>query len=218
MGVPKVIVPYVPGITCALGCIVADVRHDFVQTVSKAVDQLDEKTIAAILKEHRAAGEKILKDENVPVDRVEVFHEADMQYEGQTYTLRVVLDADQLSVADLSRKLRQEYLDKFRIDLGAFRAKLINLRTSVTGIRPHLDLKKIVRAAKGSAKDAEIGKRDVWFTDSWVSTPIYDRNALPVGAKVSGPAIFNQMDTTTVIEPGDVATVDDFGNLIVEIK
>jgi N-methylhydantoinase A len=220
LGVPRVIVPYVPGITCALGCIVADVRHDFVQTVSKAVDQLANEEVTSILRAHRRAGEEALARDEVPIEKIEIVHEADMQYEGQTYTLRVPLDIENLRVTALRDQLRQAFLDRFKIDLGGFRAKLINLRTSVTGIRPQLDLKKIIQATRGTAtaSDARTGARDVWFGGQWRQTPIYDRAALGTGAIIEGPAIFNQMDTTTVIEPGDQARVDEYGNLIVEVQ
>ncbi len=220
LGVPHVIVPYVPGITCALGCIVADVRHDFVQTVSKLIDDLSEDDLAAVLKEHRAEGEERLKADQVPVDSVEVTHFADMQYEGQTYTLRVTVEPGNLSTAALKNALRQAYIDRFSIDLSNFRAKLINLRTAVTGRRQVLDLKRIFNAApkKANAEEAIIGHRDVWFDGDWIKTPIYERNALPEGAEITGPAIFNQMDTTTVAEPGNRITVDAVGNLIIEVK
>ncbi len=219
LGVPTVIVPYVPGITCALGCIVADIRLDYVQTVNAPVDQLSSDEIARVLKEHREAGAAELKEQGVEVVRIDTVHEADMQYEGQTYTVRVTLDADHLSVTELRDNLRQAYLDRFNIDLGRFRAKLTNLRTSIVGIRPQLDLKKIVAATHGggSKADALLGHRQVVFDEVAHETPVYDRTLLPVGTAVEGPAIFNQMDTTTVIEPGDVATVDEFGNLIIEV-
>jgi N-methylhydantoinase A len=219
LGVPHVIVPYVPGITCALGCIVADVRHDFVQTVSRVIDEVSEEDVAAVLKAHRTDGEERLKADQVPVDAVEVSHFADMQYEGQTYTLRVALDPKDLSTAALKDTLRQAYLDRFSIDLSNFRAKLINVRTAVTGRRQALDLKRIFNAApkKATAAEAIIGEREVWFDGSWIKTPIYARDELPVGATITGPAIFNQMDTTTVAEPGNRITVDEVGNLIIEV-
>ncbi|MFG1345560.1 hydantoinase/oxoprolinase family protein [Xanthobacter autotrophicus DSM 431] len=220
LGVPKVIVPYVPGITCALGCIVADVRHDFVQTVSRAVADLSEHEIAEILARHRRAGEDTLRRDEVPVERTEVHHFADMQYEGQTYTVRVPLDPAALDVANLHDRLAKAYQDRFGITLTQFRPKLTNLRTTVIGIRPSLDLKRIVAATQrqASAEHAVIGHRDVWFDDNWVNTPIYDRTKLPIGTRIAGPGIFNQMDTTTVVEPNTDIMVDDFGNLIIEVK
>lgn len=220
LGVPFVIVPYVPGITCALGCIVADVRHDFVQTMSRLIDELSEDDIREVLEAQKSEGERRLKDDQVPVQRVEVSHYADMQYEGQTYTLRVALNPQDLSVAALKAALRQVYLDRFGIDLSNFRAKLINLRTAVLGVRTTLDLARIFNASpkKARAEDALIGRRKVWFDGEWVDTPIYQRDALPVGAEIQGPAIFNQMDTTTVAEPGNRITVDEVGNLIIEVR
>jgi N-methylhydantoinase A len=220
LGVPTVIVPYVPGITCALGCIVADVRHDFVQTVSRAVDDLAEEDLAAILARHRKAGEEILHRDQVPIERTEVLHFADMQYEGQTYTVRVQLDAGALNVAALRERLAKAYQERFGITLTQYRPKLTNLRTTVVGIRPSLDLKRIVAATQrpGSFSEAVIGHRDVWFDESWVNTPIYDRAKLPTGTRLSGPAIFNQMDTTTVVEPNTEIAVDDFGNLIIKVN
>lgn len=220
LGVPKVIVPYVPGITCALGCIVADVRHDFVQTVSRAVADLSEQEIAEILARHRKAGEETLRRDEVPVERVEVHHFADMQYEGQTYTVRVPLDPAALDVANLQERLARAYQDRFGITLTQFRPKLTNLRTTVIGIRPSLDLKRIVAATQklASVEEAFLGHREVWFDDTWVRTPIYDRAKLPVGACIAGPGIFNQMDTTTVVEPDTDIMVDEFGNLIIEVK
>jgi N-methylhydantoinase A len=116
--------------------------------------------------------------------------------------------------------LKQAYLDRFAIDLSNFRPKLINLRTYVLGRREPLDLKQIFSAAakKATAEEAIIGERDVWFHDEWVKTPIYARDSLPVGATITGPAIFNQMDTTTIAEPGNRIVVDEIGNLIIEVK
>lgn len=220
LGIPKVIVPYVPGITCAMGCIVADVRHDFVRAIVRPTRDLREEDVRAVLLEQRAAGEALLEKEKVPVERVDVIHEADMQYAGQTWTLRVQIDIGHVDVAALERRLHQTYMERYGIDLAQFQAKLINLRTSVVGVRPQLDLKRIVaaRERKGTVADARLGTRPVWFGDRMHETPVYDRDALPIGVSLEGPAILNQMDTTTVVEPNSAVTVDEYGNLIIEVR
>jgi N-methylhydantoinase A len=161
-----------------------------------------------------------LNDEKISFDQVEISHSADMQYEGQTYTLRIPLVSEELSTAALKQRLADAFQSRFGIDLSGFRAQLINIRTSITGIRPEVDLRSICLSTPkcSSASEAIIGKRLVWFEGGWVETPIYDRSILPIGAVINGPAIFNQLDTTTVAEPGDVITVDEFGNLIVEVS
>ena len=219
LGVPKVIVPYLPGLTCALGCIVADVRHDFVRTIGRSLDDLAESEVSAVLAEQRALGEQRLRNDRVPVDEIAFTHEADMHYEGQTYTLRVPLDPDRLSVDDLRELLRLGFAERFGIDLGGYRPKLANLRTAVVGTRQELDLRRMVSATLNplGIDEARIGSRPVWFDGAFVETPIYRRDALPVGATLAGPAIFNQMDTTTISEPGDRIRIDDLGNLLIEV-
>jgi N-methylhydantoinase A len=219
--VPTVIVPYVPGLTCALGCIVADVRHDFVQTIGRPLADVDEAALRQVLVRQRASGIELLEKENVPVQSVSVLHQADMHYEGQRYTLRVVLDPEQLSVASLADKLRQACFDAFGIDLSSFRPKVANLRTTVAGIRPVIDLKRVVAATHRPARaaaEAVVATRKVWFGEEFVPTPVYQRELIPLGAVLRGPAIINQMDSTTVAEPGDEIVIDDLGSLVVKVQ
>jgi N-methylhydantoinase A len=221
MGIPTVIVPYVPGLTCALGCIVADVRHDFVQTIGKPLADVTARSLRDVLLTHEQAGLTTLKREDVPLKSTHFVHEADMHYEGQRYTLRVRVHPDRLDVADLQEQLRKACFDTFGIDLSNFRARIANLRTAVIGLRPSFDLARIVAAThnpKDSVKDAVIDTRSVWFGDSFVETPVYQRELLPIGATIPGPAIFNQMDSTTVTAPNDVARVDELANLVIEVR
>jgi N-methylhydantoinase A len=221
MGIPTVIVPYVPGLTCALGCIVADVRHDFVQTIGKPLVDVTAHSLRDVLLAHEQAGLATLKREDVPLKSTHFVHEADMHYEGQRYTLRVKVHPDHLDVADLQEQLRKACFDTFGIDLSNFRARIANLRTAVMGLRPSFDLGRVVAAThkpKDSVKDAVIDRRSVWFGDSFIETPVYQRELLPIGATIPGPAIFNQMDSTTVIAPSDVARVDELANLVIEVR
>jgi N-methylhydantoinase A len=142
-----------------------------------------------------------------------------MHYEGQRYTLRVKVEPDRLDIAELQEKLRKACYDTFGIDLTSFRARIANLRTAVMGLRPGVDLASVVAAThkpKPRAEDALIGTRPVWFGNGFVETPIYQRELLPLGAELAGPAIFNQMDSTTVAAPGDRVRVDALANLVIE--
>lgn len=221
MGIPTVIVPYVPGLTCALGCIVADVRHDFVQTVGRPLAEVSAASLREVLLAHENAGRATLAREAVPLISTEFVHEADMHYEGQRYTLRVKVDPEQLDVADLQDQLRIACFDAFGIDLSSFRPRIANLRTAVLGLRAPFDLARIVAAThkpKASAEEAVVDRRPVWFGDRFTETPVYQRELLPIGATIPGPAIFNQMDSTTVMAPSDAARVDELANLIIEVR
>ena len=221
MGIPTVIVPYVPGLTCALGCIVADVRHDFVQTVGRPLADVSAASLREVLLAHENAGRATLAREAVPLISTEFVHEADMHYEGQRYTLRVKVDPEQLDVADLQDQLRIACFDAFGIDLSSFRPRIANLRTAVLGLRPPFDLARIVAAThkpRASAEEAVVERRPVWFGDRFTETRVYQRELLPIGATIPGPAIFNQMDSTTVMAPSDAARVDELANLIIEVR
>lgn len=88
-------------------------------------------------------------------------------------------------------------------------------------MRPDVNLRSIVnRTSRSKTSTAEciIGTRPVWFGESYVPTPVYDRELLPVGATFEGPAILNQMDATTVVEPGDRVSIDELGNLMIEVN
>ena len=108
--VPTVIVPYVPGLTCALGCIVADVRHDFVQTIGKPLSDVNEDDLATYCCASGRVASNCLRRDSVPVDSTSVTHEADMHYEGQRYTLRVSVDPERLSVDALREQLKDGML------------------------------------------------------------------------------------------------------------
>lgn len=91
LGVPKVLVPRFPGLTSALGCILADVRHDFVQTVNLSFDSLDESEVDRLLSAQAREGRALLARESVPVDAIQVRHEVDLLYRGQSHVIRLPL-------------------------------------------------------------------------------------------------------------------------------
>lgn len=219
LGLPRVLVPARPGITNALGCVVADLRHDFVNTVNQPVAALDEARLKAILMRQRAEGEALIALEAVQPESIRVSHSADMQFIGQTHILNVPLPSAAVSGALLQTLFEQAYFARFRVDLPEIRANLVNLNTSVIGARPEVDLSRLIDPAfrRATLDEARRAVRPVWFDGDFIDTPIYDRERLPLDAAFSGPAIIDQMDATTVIEPGDRVRSDADGNLIVEV-
>jgi len=219
LGLPRVLVPARPGITNALGCVVADLRHDFVNTVNQPVALLDEKRARDILAGHRTAGEALIAQEAVRPKNIRVSHSADMQFVGQTHIVNVPLPSADVDRATLQALFEKAYFARFKVELPEIRANLVNLNTSVTGARPEVDLSRLIdpagRAATLAGALREI--RQVWFAGSWHDTPVYLREKLPLDAEILGSAILEQMDATTVLEPGDRARSDRDGNIIVEV-
>ena len=224
LGVPEVLVPARPGITNALGCIVADLRHDFVRTVNTPLDAMDIDRLGEMLSSQAAEGEALIRQEPVRIERIEVTHSLDMQFAGQTHLLQVPLASASMTAADIKATFEEVYFNRFRVRLPEIRAQIVNVNTSVTGRRPEVDLGGLIDNAgrAGSVAAAQTGSRPVWFdgagTDSgWQDTPVYAREKLPLDTQISGPAILEQMDTTILIEPQDNAVSDEAGNILVTV-
>ncbi|WP_137931313.1 hydantoinase/oxoprolinase family protein [Mesorhizobium comanense] len=219
LGLPRVLVPARPGITNALGCVVADLRHDFVNTVNQPVAMLDESQLHQVLERHRNEGKELIAKEAVKPEAIRVTHSADMQFVGQTHIINVPLPSSSVTRDELQALFEKAYFARFKVELPEIRANLVNLNTSVTGVRPAIDLSRLIDPA-GRAKTLDEARREirpVWYAGRWHDTPVYIREKLPLDAVIEGPAILEQMDATTVLEPGDRARSDADGNIIIDI-
>ena len=213
----RMLLPVHPGVLCAIGCAVADVRHDFSQTIERVMPigegaeagRLDPEYLGAILRQQRTDGERQLVADEVSFANVSVIHEADMAYEGQVHRLRVRIEPDWGAV-----ELRLAFLNQYEREYGTLldgvRVTLVNARTIVTGQRAVVQTGETLI---GDAKPTAVGSRLVHFGE-WIDTPIYDRADLGPGAELEGPLIIEQPDTTAVIEPGMRLVVDPKGNVV----
>ena len=219
LAVPRVLIPARPGITNALGCVVADLRHDFVNTINKPLDAVDIKEVHAVFARQIEEGERLINGEKIEIREVSRLFSVDMQFVGQTHVLRVDLDTAAPTVEDLLSAFEEAYFRRFRVELQEIRASLVNVNTSVIGKRSDLDLSTLIdpEGRKSALKEAETERRDVYFDGKWKDTPIYWRDYLPADLHLEGPAIIEQMDCTTVLEPGDYADGDADGNIIITI-
>jgi len=219
LAIPTVLIPARPGLTNALGCVVADLRHDFVATVNQPLESLAEGRIADVFAAQIAAGGALLARENVAVEQVVTLHRADMQFQGQSHILPVAIASTAITVEALRELFAAAYWKRFNVSLPEIRPVLVNLHTAVIGKRKPVSL-RTVAAAKPAATlaDAQRTTRPVWFADGgWRETPIYVRERLPFAAAFEGPAIVEQLDCTTVIEPGNRVEADPLGNLVVTV-
>lgn len=224
VGLKAALVPRYPGVTSALGCVIADMRHDQVQTVNLLLDNLDADAL-----DHRMVGEAeaartVVEEAGLSVERIDILFELDMHYVGQTHTVSVPLPVSVqngttgIDGAVVRQAFERSYQTSFSRLLPGVPAKIVNLRTAAVGRRPHFDLAALAPAASANLEAARLGSRQVWFDGAWHDTAIYNRLDLPVDGVVHGPAILEQPDATTVIDPDLVARVDSFGNIVVERK
>jgi N-methylhydantoinase A len=218
LGIPRLLIPMRPGITNALGCVVADLRHDYVRTVNRPVPQLPDGLVREVLQAQIAEGRATLAREQAAIEEIAVLHHADMQFQGQSHLLSVELPGIEVTREQLHAAFEAAYWRRFEVALPEIRPVLVNLHTAVIGRRKPVDLGALMGGACAATPDGAVaGTRRVWFEQGWQATPIYRREALPPGASFAGPAILEQLDATTVIEPGNSVVVDALGNLIVTI-
>ena len=219
LGIPRVLVPARPGITNAIGCVVADLRHDFVTTIGTPLDALEASRLHQVFAAQTAEGEALIDRENVEVRSLRRLYSVDMQFVGQTHLLRVPLERPDIDLATLRRQFEAAYFNRFRVELSDIRANVVNANTSVIGARAELDLSALIDPAgrRATLAEALIGRRPVHFDGAWHDTPVYWRDHLPIGFDLTGPAIVSQMDTTVLIEPGDRASGDSDGNILIAI-
>jgi len=221
VGIARAIVPRYPGVTSAMGCVIADMRQDFVQTVNTLVAGLDVAALGAHMQDHTDAGMALLDAARTTFDAREVRFELDMAYIGQTHTVSVPIDvtveAGKVTppqIPEIEAAFDTAYQATFgRLLQGGVR-RILNLRSAVTGKRPKFDLKTLAPKTTGTATPKST--RQVHFGDAWHETAIYARLELPVGTIIQGPAILEQPDTTVLIEPHLQGRVDAFGNTIIE--
>ena len=218
LGIPKVLVPRFPGITSALGCVLADVRHDYVRSLHRPLAEVDPDLGQSILNEQVAEGRDLIESEGVTVTSIDVVHEADMLYRGQSHVFRVPVTGPGFDPERLRATFAERYRHRFDIALPEMVPMLVNLRTTVIGRREAFDLTALAGARDGTGpNDPRIGTRAVRFDGAWHETAILDRAALAPGATIEGPAIIEQLDSTIPVEPGVTAEVDGFGNLLIPV-
>lgn len=216
-GLKGAIVPRFPGVTSALGCVIADIRHDSVETVNLMLAALDAAALDKRMRSSADAAREVVESAGLEMDRIDVIHELDMHYLGQTHTVPVPIPAGSpVTEATIRAAFEKAYQRAFSRLLGDLPMKILSLRTAAIGRRPAFDLAALAPAADASIEKARRGSRKVWFSGKWHETSLWSRLDLPVDAKIAGPAILEQGDATTVVEPGQAATVDKTGNIVIE--
>jgi N-methylhydantoinase A len=220
LGIPEVLVPARPGLTNALGCLVADLRQDLVNTLNVPLEAADMDVVAATLKAQRERGEAVNAEERGEIVESLVLHGADMQFRGQTHLIRVPLSLADLSRDGLRARFEAAYFARFQVRLPEIAAVLVNLVTSVIGRRRPFPIASLLeaRARARNLEGAVISERQLYAAGVWHSALVFDRLKLPIGAQLRGPAIVQQIDATTMIEPGAAALVDPIGNLRIRVQ
>ncbi|MGH8619186.1 MAG: hydantoinase/oxoprolinase family protein [Burkholderiales bacterium] len=218
MGIRRVLVPPRPGLLSAQGLLLADQRGDFSLTRLVVANAAALPALGAGFEELKRRADAWLAGEAASGAAAQLEWQADLRYVGQNFELILPLDAGRLDAGALevlTTRFHARHKDFYGYDIPGQPVELVNLRVSVTLARerPHHEPWKAASTAA-----AEIGRRPVWFADTgFVDTPVLDRDRLQAGTGFVGPAIVEQMDTTTVIPPQAKVALDAGGYLHVEV-
>ena len=224
LGMRRIVVPPRPGAFSALGLLCTDVLHDYIRSELCPLDRLDPAHGEAIFRELEGKAAAELAAEGLDPATAAFEREFDMRYAGQGYELRVPLSGsskDALTAGTLTATRARFDAVHERIHGHAAKEKgvevvsyRLRVRVSVPRFSPQV---LEARPPSPPSKSAIKGKRSVFFADDAAAdTTVYDRDRLDVGVTFAGPAIVEQFDATTVVPPGWHASMDRYGNLILE--
>ncbi|MBI0292925.1 hydantoinase/oxoprolinase family protein [Streptomyces sp. PRKS01-29] len=222
LGCTTVVVPETPGAQSALGLLMTDVRSDFMRTRRVAVHQDTVDQLSEVLDELTASATAWFDSEDVDPARRGITRGVDMRYRGQNYELGVPLP-DGPVTEDTVRRLRADFQDAhdrvYGYRLADESIEAVTFRAQAVGA---VSRAGIVRSASrgGTPADAVTARRQVYLkeTGAPADCPVYDRGRLEPGHRITGPAVIEQMDSTTLLLPGDTCEVDDLRNLIIRTQ
>ena len=211
LSIPTVLVPPSPGITSALGCLLVDVRHDLSAMFLAHVDTVDREALEGEFEKLEIEARERLDAEGVPKEQMSMQRLVDMRYLGQWRSLTIPVSAP-ADLAEAIARFHAEHERAYNYRRDGSPVEIYRLSVRAVGVTPKPQLKRH-ELNGGGAKSR--GARPVHFDSSGtaVETPVYVRDDLPAGAQLDGPAIVDQLDSTTVVPPGWRAEVDEWLNI-----
>jgi N-methylhydantoinase A len=218
-GIPTVLVPEAPGVFSAIGLVMADIRHDFVQTQVMKDTEISEQKLGRLYEQLDAQGREALFRDGVPEGQQILQRTADVRYVGQAYEVNVPI-SDSMFASDTVNSIIQAFhslhLQLYAHSRPEGQVEFVNARVVAIGLTSAPPMKA------QSDQSVAIGPKEtrpVYFEEAsgYVDTQVFNRNDLGPGTAITGPAIIEQVDTTTVVHPGQSILVDRFRNLIISV-
>ncbi len=221
LGIPQVLVPPAPGCNSALGLLMTDVRHDYVRSRLSPLRTLAPADVAGLFGELLDEAAATLAAEGFTPDQIEMEPALDLRYAGQGYELTVpgLAAPAAADLADLRTRFDSAHRQAFGHAAPEAPVEVVSYRLTAWGRVPRVPLPQLPPAREpvaGAVKE----RRAVYLLEfgRYVDCPVYDRARLAPGHAFAGPAVVEQLDATTVVYPGQQATVDSTGNLLIRTQ
>jgi N-methylhydantoinase A len=219
LGIPRIVLPASAGVTAAIGLLAAEVKFDVARTHVRRLDSVDGASLDAMYDEMSDQATAVVRESAVTSD-VMVARSADARYVGQGYEVTVPIPSGRLDAAVLARvrtSFHEVYAARYGYANPAEPVEVVTWKLSAIGGSPRIALAK---AGASSADTRRKASRRAYFPEArgYADTPVYDRYELAAGTSLTGPAIVEERESTTVLPPGVTATVDEYANLIAETR
>ena len=215
LDIPTVIVPPSPGVTSALGCLLVDIQHDLSQMYTGAADAADADVVEEHFRELELEGRTRLRHEKVSEEDAVFQRGISMRYQGQWRSLQVKMGSGPNALEDAVQLFHEEHEKHYAFRQDETPVEIYQLHLKALGKTPKPSFKPSPVSTDDPGEPIEI--RDVHFDGTWHRTPVYQRENLPSGAAFIGPAILNQIDSTTVIPPEASAVIDEWFNIRISL-
>lgn len=221
LDISNVIIPPNPGILCAMGLLVADARNDYVRTFLMDTASADSERVNRIFDQMESDARQWLTGEGFDDADQRLSRTVDMRYVGQNFELSVEVPPRRLNPRDMEDLVSRFYTEHER-NYGHYTpgepTQLVNFRVIARGVIPKLDMTRGYEDSKDTSS-ALLLRRSVYFDEGTpLPTPVYDRFKLHPGQRIVGPAVIEQMDSTTLVSPGDLAEIDPIRNILITLK
>ena len=207
--IPEVIIPPAPGAFSALGLVASDLKRDYSRTLYADLARVEPERVAEAFAGMEQAGSAMLHSAHVPPERRALLRFADVRYRRQAYELTVPVADGPITRATLDglaeafhAKHTQTYGHANRAEM----VQLVNLRVTALGRLPGL-----VLAQRSQPESVRVRTRSVWFAGGFIETPVHWRDGLRAGEQLAGPAVIEALDSTVVIPPDWLASIDSSG-------
>lgn len=221
LGVRQVLIPEAPGIVCALGALTTDMRTDYVRTVIQRTARARAEQLNSVWADLEGRATRWLDSERVPSEKRVLERSVDMRYVGQNYEIKVAAPTgpwDETTLGELETRFHDQHRRTYGYSAPGEPTQIINFRVTAYGLIPKADLGR--PSVMGRQAPRLLGEREVYWSKQlgFAATPVYNRERLEPGQVVDGPAILEQMDSTTVLGPGQKAAVDEYRNLRIHLQ
>jgi len=215
-GIRTVIVPLEPGTFCARGILLSDITMDFVRSELSVANEIAWQRVCATLSKMEKAAMAWLEREGVAPDRRELRLSIETRFDGQNYEVIVPLEGiNPNGLSEFLANFRIRHLQEYGYDIEGRETEIVNCRVQAVGQVPKTHQTFLSGIHSPSVKS----ERSVYFGSKHgrLQTPVYQRNTLPKGYEMQGPAIVEEMSSTTILLPDQTLKVDSWGNLIIAV-